>query len=209
MAELGETIRLVELICARLCHDLGGLIGTLGNAVDMVADEEGRDSEVMAFAMSASRALTQRLRLMRAAWGPETDTMTVPALLALAGPPMAARRIDLKTTALSPGCRFAPATSRIVLNLILLAGDGLPRGGMITLAGEAADLFIRIDGPGAAWPSGLVSCMHDEAAAIAALTSARSVQMPLTVLLAMSRKVRLSPVLGQAAGIVALRLNAA
>src|ERR1700679_75829 len=72
MAEMGETVRLVELVCARLCHDLGGLIGTVGNAVDMVAEDIGGDSEVAAFASSAAKALAQRLRLMRTAWGPES-----------------------------------------------------------------------------------------------------------------------------------------
>jgi histidine phosphotransferase ChpT len=206
MAELGETIRLVELICARLCHDLGGLIGTLGNAIDMVVEEDRRESEVLAFATSASRALTQRLRLMRAAWGPETETMSLEALLALVAPPMAARRIFIQTGDLPQDCRFPPAVARVLLNLVLLAADCLTRGGTILLAGEPADLFVRIDGVGAAWPPGLISCMHDEAAALTALTAAHSVQMPLTVLLAFSGKLRLSAVLGPA-GVMALRLG--
>jgi histidine phosphotransferase ChpT len=209
MAEPGETVRLFELISARLCHDFGGLIGTLGNAIDMVAEEGDGESEVLAFATSASKVLTQRLRLMRTAWGPETEAMTLVALLALAVPPLAARRIGLDPGNLAPDCGFTPETGRVVLNLILLAGDSLPRGGLITLAGEPDDLFIRIDGPGAAWPAGLVSCMHDEEAAIKALSATRSMQMGLTVLLAVNRKLRLSPVFGQPSGIVALRLDAA
>src|ERR1700737_4241209 len=102
MAELGDTIRLVELICARLCHDLGGLIGTVGNALDMVAEDAGRDNEVLAFASSAANALTQRLRLMRTAWGPETEALTLSALLNLVTAALAARRIGLDARALPP-----------------------------------------------------------------------------------------------------------
>lgn len=208
MAELGDTIRLVELICARLCHDLGGLIGTVGNALEMVAEDAGRDNEVLAFASSAANALTQRLRLMRAAWGPETEALALPALVKLVAPALAARRVGLDARALPPDCVFPPPIGRVVLNLIVLACDCLPRGGTIVLMGKPADLLVRIDGPGASWPPGFAECMRDEAAAIAALTGARSVQMPLTALFALSRELRLSPVLGPTTGIEALRLSA-
>src|ERR1700689_4740949 len=168
MAQPGDTIRLVELICARLCHDLGGLIGTVGNAIDMVTEDAGRDNEVLAFASTAANALTQRLRLMRTAWGPESDAITLSALVKLVTQALAARRVRLDTTALPPDCVFPPPVGRVVLNLIVLACDCLPRGGTIVLLGEPADLLVRIAGPGSAWPPGFTDCMRDEAAALAA-----------------------------------------
>jgi histidine phosphotransferase ChpT len=206
MAELGETIRLVELICARLCHDLGGLIGTVSNAIDMVDDDADGENEVVAFASSAAKALMERLRLMRAAWGPDIDPLTVPELTALVLSPLAARRIAFETGPLPPGCVFPAPVARVLINLILLAADSLRKGGTVVLMGEPADLMVRIDGPEARWPLGLANCMRDEAAAIAALTGVRSVQMPLTALLALSRRLRLSPVLGPL-GVEAVRLQ--
>jgi histidine phosphotransferase ChpT len=207
MAQLADTIRLVELVCARLCHDLGGLIGTVGNALDMASEDAVLGDEVLAFAASAAKALTERLRLLRAAWGPETDAMDLAALGALARPPLAARRVGLDISRLNKDEILAPPLARVMLNLIVLACDCLPRGGTIVLLGEPADLLIRIEGPGAAWPAGLAACMGDEAAALAALSGARSVQMPLTVLLALSRDLRLSPVLGPGSGVEAVRLS--
>ena len=172
----------------------------------MIAEDDGRDNEVHAFASSAAKALTQRLRLMRAAWGPETEAMTVQALCTLTVPALAARRIGLDTRSLAADCVFSPSAGRIVLNLIMLACDCLPKGGTIVMMGGPADFFIRIDGPGAMWPAGLVPCLRDEAAALAAIATVASVQMPLTVLLAISRGMRLSPVLGPA-GVEALRLD--
>ena len=209
MVELSDTIRLVELICARLCHDLGGLIGTVGNALDMVSEDAGRDNEVLAFASSAAQALTQRLRLMRTAWGPETDATGLPALVKLVTPVLTARRIGLDVRTLAADTVFPRAMGRVVLNLIVLASDCLPRGGTIVLMGKPDDLLVRIDGPGAGWPAGFGDCMRDEAAAVAALTGVRSVQMPLTVLFALTRNLRLSPVLGPASGIEAVRLGGA
>jgi histidine phosphotransferase ChpT len=206
MAQPGDTIRLVELICARLCHDLGGLIGTVGNALDMVTEDAGRDNEVLAFAASAANALTQRLRLMRTAWGPESDAISLPALVKLVTQALGARRVGLDTAALAPDCVFHPPVGRVLLNLIVLACDCSPRGGMIVLLGEPTDLLIRIVGPGAAWPPGFADCMRDEATALEALTSALSVQMPLTALFAQAGGLRLAPVLGPA-GIEAVRLS--
>jgi histidine phosphotransferase ChpT len=207
MAQSSDTIRLVELICARLCHDLGGLIGTVANALDMVTEDAGRDNEVLAFASSAAHALTQRLRLMRTAWGPESDAITLPALVKLVSQALAARRVRLDIDRLQADCEFASPVARVVLNLIVLACDCLPRGGAIVLLGEPADLLVRIVGQGAAWPQGFTECMRDESAALAALTNALSVQMPLTALFAQSGGLRLSPVLGPASGIEALRLS--
>ncbi len=206
MVELGETLRLVELVSARLCHDLSGLIGTVGNALEMVAEDAGQDNEILAFASSAAKALTHRLRLARAAWGPETDALTLSSLLALATPALSARRVGLDTRALPADCVFSPPVSRVALNLIMLACDCMPKGGIIILVGEPADLFIRISGPGAAWPAGFTACMNDAAAAVSVLGGARSVQMPLTALLAVSRDLVLSPVLGPTSGVEAVRL---
>jgi histidine phosphotransferase ChpT len=207
MAELGDTVRLVELICARLCHDLGGLIGTVANALEMMAEDTGRDNEVMAFASSAASALTQRLRLMRTAWGPEAAALELPELIKLVTPALAARRIGLDGRLLAPDSVLPPAIGRLLLNLLVLACDCMPKGGTIVLLGNPTDLLIRINGPGAKWPPGFAECMRDEAGALAALNNARAVQMPLTALLALTGGVRLSPVLSPTSGIEAVRLN--
>lgn len=207
MPQTGETIRLVELICARLCHDLGGLIGTVANALDMVTEDTVHDNEVLAFASSAANALTQRLRLMRTAWGPEGDSIKLSGVVRLVTQALAARRVSLDAGTLQPDCEFPPPVGRVVLNLIVLACDCLPRGGVIMLLGEPADLLVRISGPVAAWPPGFTECMSSETAALAALTNALSVQMPLTALFARHGGLRLSPVLGPF-GIEAVRLNA-
>jgi histidine phosphotransferase ChpT len=205
MPELGETLRLVQVVCARLCHDLAGLVGTVGNAVDMVAEDADRDDEILAFAASAARALTQRLQLLRAAWGPDAE-VSLPALVELVTPHLAARRIGLDARSLPKAALFSPPIARVLLNILLLACDCLPRGGTIVLAGQPADLLIRIEGPDATWPPGLTDCVRDESAAWAALTGARSIQLPLTALMAHSQNLRLSPVFGNGPGIEAVRL---
>src|SRR6185437_1319317 len=55
------------LLCARLCHDLSGPLGALIGVID-IAREEQPASETIAFAEETVGELTQRLRLLRAAW---------------------------------------------------------------------------------------------------------------------------------------------
>jgi hypothetical protein len=79
-----------------------------------------------------------------------------------------------------------------LLNLLLLAGDALNGSGEVTLDGTGSDLIVAIAGPRAAWPAGLASALTSEAAAWAALRDARSLQLPLTALLARALGLRLS-----------------
>jgi hypothetical protein len=73
---------------------------------------------------------------------------------------------------------------RLVLNLLLLAAESLPQGGVLRLDGGANDLIARLVGPNAAWPAGLIGMLADGATAQQALDSPRTVLPPLTALLA-------------------------
>ena len=65
-----------------------------------------------------------------------------------------------------------PPTGRLVLNILLLAAESLPGGGLIALSGSpASDVLVTIDGPRAAWPPGFAACLTDETAAWEALTA--------------------------------------
>ena len=192
MASISETLRLVELTCARLCHELSGLAGTLGGIIDLALEETPVASETLAVGRDAARELVQRLKLLRAAWGPDLGPLTLTGLLTLADGRPNARRVLVDAAGLPPDTVFAPPTGRLALNLLLLASDSLPGGGTVSLVGSAADLFVAIDGPRAAWPSGFAGCLADETAAFAALNGARTLQMPLTALLAQGLGLRLS-----------------
>ncbi|HEY0184781.1 MAG TPA: histidine phosphotransferase family protein [Rhodopila sp.] len=140
---------------------------------------------------SAPRAAATPLQALRhAAWTPGTEPMPLVRLRELGdGLP---RRVNLDTAALSPDTAFPAATSRIVLNLLLLAADSLPAGGSIIVAGTPDDLFVQIAGPDAAWPRGMVACLTDEAALRSALAEGRNLQMALAALLAHAAGIRLS-----------------
>src|SRR5208282_4723840 len=139
-------------------------------------------------------ALALRLKLLRAAWAGQSEPLELPRLTALACG-LAASRVGLDVSGLPAATVFAPAIGRLVLNLLLLAAESLPRGGVLRLDGGAGDVIARLDGPDAAWPAGLIGMLADEAAAWQALTNPRAVQAPLTALLARHHGLRLTVLL--------------
>ena len=66
MADGGLT--LAQDLCARLCHDLVGPLGTMANAVEMVGD----DPDAAELAREAAASLRAKLQLWRAACGAGT-----------------------------------------------------------------------------------------------------------------------------------------
>jgi histidine phosphotransferase ChpT len=187
---MNDGVRLAELVCARLCHDLSGLLGSLVGTLELMA-EEGGITEAAAIATDTAGALVMRLRLLRAAWAGDPEPLDLPRLTTLARG-LASHRVTLDVSALSTEAVFSPAVGRLVLNLLLLAADALPRGGVLHLDGGPDDVIARLDGPEAAWPEGLPGMLADAATAWQALTSPRTVQAPLTTLLARHHGLRLT-----------------
>jgi hypothetical protein len=171
MIGVEAAIRIVELASARLC---GG---------SSPQERNGRPADNGAICNSS-----QALR--RAAWLPIAGTLSLGAIEDLAtGLPDG---VQLETDNLAPPAEFSPETGRVLLNLLLLAADSLPGGGSVALAGSAEDIFLRITGPGAAWPANFAAMVHDDAAALAALPTDAGMQSALTVLLAQQAGLRLS-----------------
>ena len=75
---MSEALRVAEMLCARLCHDLSGLLGSLIGVVE-IAREEQPESEALAVAEETAVEMGQRLKLLRAAWGMSEGAMDLGA----------------------------------------------------------------------------------------------------------------------------------
>jgi hypothetical protein len=183
MSGTHSALRLIELASVKLCDTLIGSVASLRHAL-------GAEQEGGSLAAGVVESLTNRLRLQRTAWGTADLPLGLSQLAELAnGLP---EKIAVDFAGLPPDTVFAAPSARLVLNLLLLATESLPAGGVVAFAGEADDLFVRIAGPEAAWPPGMTLCLANEAEAQAALTDGRNVQMALTALLAHASGIRLS-----------------
>lgn len=144
-----EFLRLSELACARVCHDLGGLAGTLSGTLELAQEEGG---EALMLAREAADALARRLKLLRAALGPASDSLGASAIAELA------RGLDerVRVDASGLGAKvLAPEQARLALAMLMLGAETLPAGGALRLSADAQGaLSVSAAGPRAAWPSG-------------------------------------------------------
>lgn len=148
-------VDLASLLCSRLCHDLMSPVGALNNGIELLADEqdpEMRDKCLELLAESA-RATANRLKFFRLAFGAgggfgeEIDTHE--AQQVLEGVFSAEKRIELGWMI---GAEKLPKDAvKLLLNLALLAGDALVRGGRLDAGAESRDgkveMVIRAEGP--------------------------------------------------------------
>lgn len=159
--KLAQTPMLARNLCARLCHDLGGAVGTLGGTLDLV--EPGTaDAEMLGLARDTAAELRQRLLLYAAAWGGAAEPADGPRLGLLLRAAPAAARVAFRLDRLSPGCPLPAALVPLALNAALLAAEALPRGGGVTLAGSAAGVLASPEGRDAAWPPALLALLRQE-----------------------------------------------
>lgn len=183
-----EALRLAEVLCARLCHDIAGSLGALIGSLDLAGEKDvGMAEEALELASTTARTLVARLRLLRAAWAGTDTPLDLPTLADLARglPP---RRLELDLSAMPSGTVLDPTLGRVVLNLVLLAAEALPAGGTIWLERTDGDLLIGVVGANSAWPAALGTAL----AGGARIESPRELQAPLTVLLARAAGLGLS-----------------
>ena len=152
-----------SLLCSRLCHDLMSPVGALNNGIELMVDEqdpEMRERCVELLADSA-RATANKLKFFRLAFGAGggfADFIDAnEAKIALEGIFGAERRIDL-------GWMVAPeklskSAMKLLLNLALIAGDALVRGGRLDVGAETTgaglEIAIRSEGPKVVLDAGL------------------------------------------------------
>lgn len=140
-----EQERLAELLCARLCHDLAGAVGAVSAGAELLA-EEGPASPMAAEAVSlladSAASMTARLKFLRLALGVSSTSAPAEARpLAQAylekGYPQGEWRLDWPA---DQGPAASPDHAKLLLNLICLAQDCLPRGGVIAVRPQDAVL---------------------------------------------------------------------
>ena len=140
-----------SLLCSRLCHDLMSPVGALNNGIELLADEtdpEMREKCLELLADSA-RASANKLKFFRLAFGAaggfgeEIDTHEAEA--ALQGLFGAERRIELGWVVGDD--KLPKVAVKVLLNLALIAGDALVRGGQLDIAAEGGEVVLRAEGP--------------------------------------------------------------
>ena len=149
-----NAVDLASLLCSRLCHDLMSPVGALNNGIELLADETDPDmrEKCLELLADSARASANKLKFFRLAFGAAggfgdaVDTHEAQAALeGVFGPE---RRIELGWV-VSEG-KLPKGAVKLLLNLALLAGDALVRGGRLDIGAETQDgeieLAVRAEG---------------------------------------------------------------
>lgn len=201
----GDALHLADLVSARLCHDLSGLLGTLLGALEMTIEDTAKPGEALLLADEAAQELGLRLRLLRAAWGGNGAELDAAGLAALAPGLSSGRRVQVDVAELEG--EFPAPVGRVLLNLMLLGAEALPGGGVVTLTGRWPNqISMSAEGPRLMRPGALTACL---AGAVVPPASARDLQVPLTFLVAAAAGATLSSPPEERDRRLTLRVNAA
>jgi histidine phosphotransferase ChpT len=141
---LGEGPRLAELVAARICHDLGSPVATLGALLPQAAEPEA-----LQVLVDAGAELRGRLRLFAALFGP-CDPLGWPEVAALLAASPVAQRVRFALPA--AGGEMPGGLARLCLAAALLAAEALPRGGVVQVTATAPrGLAFRAEGRQVEW----------------------------------------------------------
>nr|WP_294813680.1 histidine phosphotransferase family protein [uncultured Sphingomonas sp.] len=144
-----------SLLCSRLCHDLLSPVGALNNGLELLADEH--DPEMRARCLEllseSAKASANKLKFFRLAFGAaggfgETvDTREAQA--AIEGLFGENHRVNVGWMVEDPV--LPKQAIKVLLNLALIGGDALIRGGQLDIGAEIVDgsieIVVRADGP--------------------------------------------------------------
>jgi histidine phosphotransferase ChpT len=142
-------LRMAEVMTARLCHDFAGPLGTLAGMLELVG--EGGAEDALPLAMQSVGTMSARLRLVRAAWGRGDAPLARGEIADMTAGLPGAERYQFDFMALQEP--LEDPAGRILLCLLLILPQALPRGGFVALRQEAEG--VSIDAPGAAWPDAI------------------------------------------------------
>jgi histidine phosphotransferase ChpT len=146
---------LASLLCSRLCHDLMSPVGALNNGIELLADETDPDmrEKCLELLADSARATANKLKFFRLAFGAAggfgEDVDTREAEVAVEGLFGAERRIELGW--MVSEAKLPKDAVKLLLNLSMLAGDALVRGGRLDvgaeLNGDEIEIAVRAEGP--------------------------------------------------------------
>jgi histidine phosphotransferase ChpT len=181
-------LRVVELLMARLCHDFAGPIAAIGNGAELL-DDDDPDFVRQAATLIGDSAGTaaKRLQLFRFAYGFSAGAVAGPQPHLLATEYFSGGSITCDYPEAARG--LDPAWQRLGCNLLMIAGEALPRGGRMALLPDGARIMVAAQGEGTG-PSAEAGEAMALTASVDALTS-RTVGAYFAGLLAQTLNCRL------------------
>lgn len=150
-----SSVEFASLLCSRLCHDLLSPVGALNNGLELLADEHdpAMRARCLELLSESARASANKLKFFRLAFGAAGgfgETIdTREARAAIEGLFGENHRVNIGW--LVEDTVLPKTAIKVLLNLALIAGDALIRGGQLDIGAEVAqgmvEIVVRGEGP--------------------------------------------------------------
>ena len=142
-----DALDLAALLCSRVCHDVISPVGAIVNGLEVLEDE--KDAEMRAFATElikkSAKTASARLQFCRLAFG---AAGSAGASIDTGDAESVTRNLiaDDRTKIVwnAPRVLLPKNKVKLMLNLCLIAGAAIPRGGVIMVTVEGEDAATRI-----------------------------------------------------------------
>jgi histidine phosphotransferase ChpT len=165
-----EALDLAALLCSRVCHDLISPVGAIVNGLEVLAEEKDEETKTFALDLIKRSAVTAsaKLQFCRIAFG---AAGSAGAQIDLGDAETISRGFfeDDKTKMAwnLPRALLAKNRVKLLLNLLLIAGQTIPRGGRLTVdpigAGDTMGFKVSATGTNAKVPPAVAALLSGDA----------------------------------------------
>ncbi len=162
LARLSD-LDLAALLCSRVCHDVISPVGAIANGLELM-DDEDTDAEMKKTALdmvrSSAKTATAKLKFCRIAFG---ASGSAGALIDMGEAGEVARAFvgeeKVKLDWAAPRENRPKQEVKLLLNMLLMALAGIPRGGVVTVAVDGRTFSVKAKGERAKINEGLASAL--------------------------------------------------
>lgn len=167
---MNHEVRLAELLCTRLCHDLTGPIGAVNNGAEFLGEEGfALQEQAIELIIGSAQQAVVRLQFYRQAYGRvnHQGEASLNEVRKLAGEFFAGSRFELVwpeqyTDAVEVS--VSRKMAQLVLNMLILISGSMPRGGTLDIA-----IVKRDDGQAEVRVKGVGEAVREDADSLKAL----------------------------------------
>lgn len=149
-----NAVDFASLLCSRLCHDLLSPVGAMNNGLELLAEETDPDMRARCLELlsESARASANKLKFFRLAFGAAGGFGDVvdsrEAKTAIEG--LLGDNARLEIGWLVEAATLPKTAIKVLLNLVLMAGDSLVRGGRLDVGAEVSggtiEIVVRAEG---------------------------------------------------------------
>ena len=172
-SDVSNELDLAALLSSRLCHDLVGPVGAIGNGLEVMQDDDDpamRDQAIELLGLSVGQALG-RLKFYRMAFGASSGAgadISLRDARQVAQDFLEGSRVtlDWPDASVNVDGGIGKSAVKLLMNMVLLGSEALPRGGSLAVAinrnGAGSHLAVTASGEGARLPDKAVVALRPD-----------------------------------------------